>query len=59
MGSVDGGEMSKYGVVLDEEKAKTASDSTHCPKCGRELSKMEVLERNCANCGTEPFEKKP
>jgi ribosomal protein S27AE len=53
--------MEKYAVVLDDEKTKTAEkdNSNKCPKCGKELHFDP--HRNapwCADCGTEPFEKK-
>jgi ribosomal protein S27AE len=51
--------MDKYGVQFDDEKTKTAATTSRCPKCGRGLSKMELLEQHCPNCGTQPFEKKP
>jgi predicted amidophosphoribosyltransferase len=47
--------MEKLGVVLDDEKVKTASTSKNCPKCGRALPSANY----CNTCGTEPFEKRP
>jgi hypothetical protein len=49
--------MDKYGVVLEEpdEKTKTGSKGSNCPKCGRTLTQPSY----CDVCGTEPFEKKP
>jgi len=59
---LEGGNMDKYGVELDDEKIKKASAEDHvCPKCGRELMKDENLQyqNRCPVHGTEPFEKKP
>lgn len=56
MGSPAGEGMEKYGVVLDETKTKTASELTHCPKCGEVL--FQTSPPQCSKCGTEPFEKK-
>lgn len=59
MGSVgpEGG-MDKYGVVLDDEKIKSAAVGQKCPKCGRESEELEGKPW-CPGCGFEPFEKKP
>lgn len=46
--------MEKLGVVLDDDKTKTATKGKNCPKCGR-----KVDGPYCDNCGTEPFEKRP
>jgi hypothetical protein len=56
--------MSKYGVALDEEKEKQATDNgdktwpggkpTHCPTCLRKLDSGGA----CPVHGTEPFESK-
>lgn len=51
--------MDKLGVVIDDNKDKTASKEARCPKCGEEVHYDP--HRNtpwCQNCGTEPFEKK-
>lgn len=48
--------MEKLGVVLDDDKTKTASTSTSCPQCG---GTIENGARWCPNCGTEPWEKRP
>ena len=53
--------MDKYGVVLDDEKAKTSSAEKRCPKCGAVLDTYEeeaAAIPQCPNCGTEPFEKR-
>lgn len=51
--------MEKYGVQIDDEKTKTASEKKKCPKCGAELSvKMSLPFPVCLECGTEPFEKR-
>jgi uncharacterized Zn finger protein (UPF0148 family) len=50
--------MEKYGVVLDDEKSKTAGSSKTCPKCGRALDTIEG-QPWCPVDGTEPFEKRP
>ncbi len=55
--------MDKYSVVLDDEKVKTGSASKTCPSCGRGLATTLILGTNtpetyCANCGTEPWEKR-
>jgi hypothetical protein len=53
--------LEKYGVVLDEEKTKTASTDKKCPKCGGELLYGKMVSKEapfCADCGTEPFEKR-
>jgi len=46
--------MTKLGVVLDDEKEKTASegDIRICPICGEELDGA----RACPEHGTEPLE---
>lgn len=50
--------MEKFGVVIDDEKVKTAESGTKCPMCGRDLSDQTV-PGYCPNCGTKPFEKQP
>lgn len=65
--------MEKYGVEYDNEKVKTGSEGTRCPKCGAELHVYFPKHREvgksteqssdpgqpwCPNCGTEPWEKK-
>jgi predicted nucleic-acid-binding Zn-ribbon protein len=50
--------MEKLGVVIDEEKTKTASKGSSCPKCGGRVY-YENSYPKCEKCGTEPFEKKP
>lgn len=45
--------MDKYGVELDNDKVKTASEG--CPKCGASLT--SETPSYCENCGTEPFER--
>ena len=47
-------EMEKRGVVLDDNKTKTAGVEKRCPSCGTELTDPT----HCPNCGTEPFEKR-
>jgi nucleoid DNA-binding protein len=46
--------MTKYAVVLDDDKAKTASKKRpgHCPECDKGLDKGGA----CPTHGTEPFE---
>lgn len=56
--------MEKYGVVIDTEKTKTASQVGRCPSCNRELGVIWDDDGEsvpcCPHCGTtEPFEKKP
>jgi hypothetical protein len=48
--------MEKLGVVLDDEKTKTAEKTGQikCPRCG-----ADAPDCHCPNCGTEPFEKRP
>ena len=53
--------MEKYGVEMDKEKTKEASDSesyledgAHCPLCGKDLDSGGA----CPEHGTEPLEKK-
>ena len=46
--------MEKRGVVLDDEKIKTADTKKLCPQCGADLTDTT----HCPNCGTRPFEKK-
>lgn len=48
--------MEKFGVVLDDDKTKTASEGHKCPSCSAELVSLDPPM--CKNCGTEPFEKK-
>ena len=47
-------DMEKRGVVLDDEKIKTADTKKLCPQCGADLTDTT----HCPNCGTRPFEKK-
>ena len=49
-------DMEKLGVVLDDEKSKTASAGKGCPSCGSQLEKSDYPK--CPRCGTAPFEKK-
>ena len=49
--------MEKYGVVLDQEKTKTAGDKEVCPKCGGRVYREDSIPK-CENCGTEPWERK-
>jgi hypothetical protein len=49
--------MEKYGVVTDDEKVKTGSETRHCPECGRTLDPS--TPNYCEDCGTRPFEKQP
>lgn len=53
-------DMDKYGVELDPDKTKTASETKHCPICGTELEKDSSGKylMKCPNHGTEPFERK-
>lgn len=53
--------MEKYGVDLDPDKTKTASQTKHCPVCGQELEKDGAGNyiNKCPTHGTEPFERKP
>jgi nucleoid DNA-binding protein/DNA-directed RNA polymerase subunit RPC12/RpoP len=59
-------DMEKYGVVLDDQKVKEASQDGEsrwfkCTKCGADLEKDESSGKfmlKCPKCGTEPFEKK-
>ena len=51
--------MDKLGVVLDEEKTKTAGTKKVCPECGADLSADNSKTDWCPNCGTKPFEKQP
>jgi uncharacterized Zn finger protein (UPF0148 family) len=52
--------MEKLGVVLDDEKTKTASRDEHCPECGAPLYPRKTGDiPQCPNCGTKPFEKRP
>lgn len=50
--------MTKYGVQLDDQKVKEASEATksgtHCPVCLKKLDNGGA----CPTHGTEPFEKK-
>lgn len=53
--------MEKLGVVMDEEKVKTASKKflSKCPKCGGDTHHdPEMNVPWCPKCGTEPFEKR-
>lgn len=50
--------MDKYAVQTDQDKTKTASSKTNCPKCGREIVTTISNVLHCPDCGTEPFEKK-
>jgi nucleoid DNA-binding protein len=49
--------MEKYGVQLDDEKIKEASEAKPgtCPNCHSVLDDAGV----CPVCGTEPFERRP
>lgn len=49
--------MEKLGVVIDDDKTKTASVKGTCPSCGAYL--VSDLPPQCSRCGTEPFEKRP
>lgn len=50
--------MDKYGVVLDEEMYKTATQgSVSCPLCGTRQVDTAGSVPNCPNCGTKPWEK--
>jgi hypothetical protein len=49
--------MDKFGVVIDPEKTKTASETRHCPDCGRVIDK--ATPNYCEDCGTKPFEQRP
>ena len=55
--------MEKLGVVIDDEKVKTAelTGARRCPKCGTTLDPHISMNNSpcCPNCGTEPFEKRP
>ncbi len=58
--------MEKFGVVIDDEKVKTADSDKKCPECGTSLSSTaygggEVVSPPwyCPKCGTKPFEKRP
>ena len=56
--------MEKYGVEIDQEKAKTASTENRCPQCGKVLvtrGKDGDVSPTwyCPNCGTKPWEKRP
>ena len=62
--------MEKLGVVIDDEKTKTASTDKVCPSCGTKLpgnqqtgspdANGEVFPPwYCPRCGTKPFEKRP
>jgi rubrerythrin len=48
--------MTKYSVVLDDEKTKTASNIQRCPKCGAVVDKS--TPNYCEHCGVEPWEKR-
>lgn len=48
--------MTKYSVVLDDEKVKTADSAQKCPQCGAVVDKS--TPNYCENCGTCPWEKK-
>jgi len=48
--------MEKLGVVIDDEKSKTASAAKGCPRCGSKLEQSDYPK--CPRCGTAPFEKK-
>lgn len=48
--------MEKYGVVVEKDDTKTASDDAACPKCGDATEKHGTVKK-CDSCGTEPFEK--
>jgi predicted RNA-binding Zn-ribbon protein involved in translation (DUF1610 family) len=52
--------MEKFGVVIDDEKSKTASTEEKCPKCGGPIRYGAMKSKQfpwCESCGTEPFEK--
>lgn len=60
--------MEKLGVVIDDEKVKTADADKRCPKCGMSLASSAYTGGEgqivsppwyCPKCGTEPFEKRP
>lgn len=58
--------MEKYGVVLDDEKVKTAGSDKTCPTCGTPLASTAYAQGEivsppwyCPKCGTKPFEKQP
>ena len=46
--------MEKYGVVLDQDLTKTASETQTCPECGTHLNDQGFCDRH----GSAPFEKK-
>lgn len=50
--------MEKLGVILDDEKVKTASTKLGCPMCGAPLISKDGIA-SCPVHGTEPFEKRP
>jgi ribosomal protein S27AE len=61
-----GGHVEKLGVVIDDEKTKTASTEKSCPKCGTSLAVTAYNQGEsvsppwwCPKCGTAPFEKRP
>jgi len=49
--------MEKLGVVLDDEKTKTAGTDHRCPKCNSVIEHMDDGFPHCPKCGTKPFEK--
>ena len=49
--------MDKYGVIVDEEQQKIASNEGRpCPKCGSGRVDYKSTTPHCPNCGTEPWE---
>jgi len=48
--------MEKYGVQIDPNHNKTASQNKACPGCGGTNVNWKGHTPNCARCGTEPFE---
>jgi ribosomal protein L37AE/L43A len=55
--------MEKYAVVIDEEKTKQGSVTTHrhevCPECEEGVVDRSGSVPVCPICGTKPFEKRP
>lgn len=52
--------MDKYGVVVDDEKIKTAGPKI-CPTCKKEMGRRtDTWDWQCSECGsTEHAEKRP
>ena len=48
--------MDKFGVVIDEDTGKTASDKGKCPECGRDLVKDSNVPKSPVH-GTKQFER--